>query len=130
MTKELIEEGANLFPKYKGKPLKWKSQRSFNRDSVVERIGDDIRNEENREYAKYVKKHPKFNDSMENARDYWRANIRDKSGDVAKKEAYTKRFIDEYSNAILEDLEMDITPQSKQYVEELLRKNQVYKGIV
>lgn len=128
--KKRVEEGANLFPKYNGEKLKWKSERSLNRDTTVENIEKAKRDAEDREYEEYIKKHPEFDKDMRSAKDYWRANLRDKNKAAADREALINRFLDEYANATLKDLDMEATTEAKRYTEELLRKRRVYDGIV
>ena len=127
--KARVEEGATLFPKRNGKLLPYKSKYSKYRDAVTEKIIDDKYEESskivNKAYTDYIKKHPDFVNKDPLPFDYWRANIKDKNltSDVDKK--YAKRFIDEYSNATLKDLGLEITPASKKFAEDVLRKNDV-----
>lgn len=129
--KKLVEEGAKLFPKYKGKLLRYKSDRSFNRDTATEKIIDAQVKELDVQggYEKYIKQHPEFDTSQPHAQEYWRTNIRDNSKDRAITQKYIDRFVNDYADATLKDLGIQNTPASKKYVEDLLRKNQVYAGI-
>ena len=96
LGKKRVDEGAKLFPTYKGERLKWKSERSFNRDTVAETISNERSRDERQEYDRYVKSHPSFAKKIEkhtrdghdpsDMRDYWKANLRDKTvADVKNK---------------------------------------------
>lgn len=129
LGKKRVREGTTLFPKYKGKhPSNWRHAR--NRNSVADRISQERYVENEREFAEYRKKHPQFAKNTPHAKDYWNANIRDKSKDVRKKKAAINQFVDEYADATLKDLGIDSTPQAKQYAEEWVRRNKAYEGIV
>lgn len=122
LGKKRADEGANLFFKYKGKNVGWKHPKAINRHETADKIAKDLYDEEKTAWDKYSKN-----------RKQSAANVKKfvESKDYRnRKEQYVERFLDEYANATLKDLGMEITPKSKQYVEDLLRERQAYRGIV
>lgn len=122
LGKHRVSEGASPFPKYKGKNLRPGDKRAKNRDETERRLTKQSVEDEKREYEKYVKDHPEFNANMQSAKDYWKANLRDKDATTSKQKAEAKRFLDEYSNATLKDLGIAITPEAKEYAEYIIRE--------
>lgn len=131
LGKRRIEEGAiPYYPKYKGKRLKPNDKRLQNREAVLKGRGIEKTYSEREEYDKYSKKHPNWDTDFKNKADqdgtyfdsyeYWRANIQDQKALTAARQNHAKQFLDKYSDAILQDLDIEVTESAKKYAEDAI----------
>lgn len=78
LGRKRLDEGAALFPKYKGKFLKNGSPYTANRDKAFNDVETKYAKIRKNEYNKYVKSHPEFDSKQRDAYDYYVANLADK----------------------------------------------------
>lgn len=131
--KKLIDEGATLYPTYKGKHLKYMSERSKNRDMVFDKVSSEVAKDRLRKYESYIKKNPNFAKNVKSKSDrisMWDANVRDKNEKEATRQKYAKQFIDEYGDATLKDLDISINTATKQYVQDLIENRRLSGAVV
>lgn len=129
LGKKRIDEGASLFPTYKGKHLGYKDKRNAERVAVIEKISADRSKAISREYKKYVKDHPEFDAKQYDAFQIWYGNNRDSKKVEAQTKRYRERFIKEFGQATLKDLNIEQTKKAKEYVENVIKAERVYAGI-
>lgn len=128
LGRKRLDEGAALFPKYKGKFLKNGSPYTANRDKAFNDVETKYAKIRKNEYNKYVKSHPEFDSKQRDAYDYYLANLADKKKfkDINKKHA--KELIDRYADATLNDLGISITKDTKAYAENVLKEQSYIKN--
>lgn len=133
LGKKRVDEGANLFPTYKGKHLKYMSDQSKNRDTVVDKISREKSKEDITKYERYKKRNPNFAKDANSESDrmsIWNNQIRDKNEKEETRKRYEEKFIDEYGDAVLKDLDIYVNPKTKKYVQDLIEKRELWDGIV
>ena len=131
--KKRVDEGANLYPTYKGKRLRYMSERSRNRDTVVDKISREKSKEDIAKYERYKKRNPNFAKDANSDSDrmsMWNTRIRDKSEKEATRQKYAQKFIEEYGNATLKDLNIEINASTKKYVSNLIKDRNLSDSIV
>ena len=131
--KKRVDEGANLYPTYKGKRLRYMSERSRNRDTVVDKISREKSKEDIAKYERYKKRNPNFakdTNSDSDRMSMWNTRIRDKSEKEATRQKYAQKFIEEYGNATLKDLNIEINASTKKYVSNLIKDRNLSDSIV
>ena len=121
--KKRVDEGANLYPTYKGKRLAYMSERSKNRDAVVDKISREKSKEDIAKYERYKKRNPNFGKDANSDSDrmsMWNTRIRDKR----------EKFIEEYGDATLKDLNIEVNDSTKKYVSDLIKDRNLSDSIV
>ena len=132
LGKKRLQEGATLFPKYKGKTIR--DNRDANRKEVAYRIEDEVIRRRREQYDEYIAKHPDFEKPHVDNQTRYSKMIQSKIDKTKREQTYNKelinRFIHDYATATLKDLEMKDTPQTREYVERLIRDNEAWKGLI
>lgn len=131
--KKRVDEGANLYPTYKGKRLDYMSERSKNRDAVVEKISREKSKEDIAKYERYKKRNTNFGkyaNSDSDRMSIWNNRIRDKREKEATRQKYAQKFIEEYGNATLKDLNIEVNASTKKYVSDLIKDRNLSDSIV
>ena len=131
--KKRVDEGANLYPTYKGNRLAYMSERSRNRDAVVDKISREKSKEDIAKYERYKKQNPNFGKDASSDSDrmsMWDTRIRDKSEKEATRQKYAQKFIEEYGDATLKDLDIEINDSTKKYVSDLIKERNLSDSIV
>ena len=131
--KKRVDEGANLYPTYKGKRLAYMSERSKNRDAVVDKISREKSKEDIAKYERYKKRNPNFGKDANSDSDQmsmWNTRIRDKREKEATRQKYAQKFIEEYGDATLKDLNIEVNASTKKYVSDLIKDRNLSDSIV
>lgn len=137
--KKRVQEGTQPFPYKREKRHPSLKQRNaalrrtekYNYEDVTEynkRIGNTYEDfKKNPNYQKILKEHHDKNYPGRDYNDvepyeYWRAHFYDEKATKHISDKWNERFIKEYADATLEDLNIRVTPEAREYAEEWMRK--------
>lgn len=105
------------------------SNKNKNRKEVVYKMDEERNRKEVEQYETYTKEHPNFKKTgVDNVTRY--SNKAKPKTDETYKKDFIERFVRDYADATLRDLNMKDSPQTRQYLEQLIRDNELWKGLI